>query len=755
MKRLLFVVLLSSACATPRPAVAPQPQPQPQPPPQPQTAPLSANALTRVATVGKTIAEPRIRVGMLSDQASVTFPRIAGGYYLIEDNGTASTLRRGFTATAPLSGASHYAVQVTALTDQYSVGQFTERLQKETGLRVDPIFDASSGTYRILAGDTQSESAAERLRADLTQRNYGTGMMIVRRPTDQAFTKQHQIVDDEGQTYTIVSESLVVMPVTEETIAIEGQPYRGAARLWINSRGSYNIINELNIEEYLRGVVPAEMGPKVFDEVEALKAQAIAARTYAYRNLGQYKREGYDICPGPACQAYKGFSGEDPLSDRAVKETNGLVMTYGGKLIDALYTATCGGETSDVQTMFPWRNEPYLKRARCVELDMTSIAGRADSAELTELQMNARLFAAAAGLPDSGASWSARDVETAVDAARRLLRYEGLTVAPLSAAAPVAATSANPVPPHAVSSRRGDVLLYLATAFGFDTDGTVLTMPEDRKYFFPQTADPQAAPYLAAAFLVKFGFLPAQAIDRVDLRAAMPRDELYGLLGSWLKKHGSLAESTGKIFAINGRRITLKSAGKTTSYTLPDGIPIFRRLVDRYQEYRSVPVMLGDRATIQLDARKAPVAMIVQANYDGASFDRTSSFANWTRSYRADELVASINKRNPITRLINLRPLSVDASGRVIELEVTADSGRTFTLKGLPIRWSLNLPDNLFVFDKSVDADGVERYTFFGKGWGHGVGMCQVGAYGMAFRGFNADRILKTYYAGIEIGAVK
>ena len=63
---------------------------------------------------------------------------------------------------------------------------------------------------------------------------------------------------------------------------------------------------------------------------------------------------------------------------------------------------------------------------------------------------------------------------------------------------------------------------------------------------------------------------------------------------------------------------------------------------------------------------------------------------------------------------------------------MTAEGGRKFMLRGLPIRWSLNVPDNLFVYDKTQDADGVDRYTFYGKGWGHGTGMCQVGAYGMA-----------------------
>jgi len=147
--------------------------------------------------------------------------------------------------------------------------------------------------------------------------------------------------------------------------------------------------------------------------------------------------------------------------------------------------------------------------------------------------------------------------------------------------------------------------------------------------------------------------------------------------------------------------------------------------------------------------------MIVQANYDGAAFDRTSSFSNWTRSYRADELLPSINRRNPITQLIDIKPLVVDASKRIAEMEVTAEGGRTFVLKGLPVRWSLQVPDNLFVYEKTKDPDGVDRYTFYGKGWGHGTGMCQVGAYGMAFRGWTFDRILRNYYTGVEIQKMK
>lgn len=700
-------------------------------------SPGSPNALTMVSAAAKSIIEPRIRVGLLSDQTSVTFPRVTGGYYVITGP-TAATIRRGFTMTAPVSdAAARYAVQVSTISDVTSANALAEKLRADTQQRVDLVFDAGGTVYRVMAGDFPSSNEAQPLRDQLTQRGYGTNLLIVKRSADQPFEKRHQFVDDEGERTTLDGESVLVMPVSAETVTIGDKPYRTAARVFINSRGTYNVINELNMEDYLRGVVPAEMGSKIYDEVEALKAQAIAARTYAVRNLGQFRRDGFDICSGPACQAYNGFSGEEALTDRAVRETAGLVATYNGQPIDALYTATCGGETSDVGTMFPGRSEPYLKRARCVEDDIITIAGRADSGLLTEQQVNARLFGGISGLPDAGASWSAHDVEQAVTSAMQMLRFD-----PRSKAVPA-------------SSRRGDVLTYLATTLGFERYASVVTMPEDRSYYFPQTAAREATAYRAAAFLIKFAFLPAEAIDRADLNAAMPRDELYGLLGSWLRKHAAVSDATGKIVTVAGRDVTLKTDGKLTRFSLPANIPVFRKVGDRYQEYRNAPATIGDRATITADARKTPVALIINAYLDGASFDRSSSFASWTRSYRADDLVMSINKRNPITKLQGIRPLTIDASQRIAELEVTAENGRTFVLRGLPVRWSLNVPDNLFVYEKTQDPDGTDRYTFYGKGWGHGVGFCQVGAYGMAMKGWTAQQILTHYYTGIEIGPMK
>src|SRR5215203_4493021 len=113
-------------------------------------------------------------------------------------------------------------------------------------------------------------------------------------------------------------------------LEIESRAYRGALEVFGNSRQTLTVVNELPLEEYLRGVVPNELNPAAFGQLEALKAQAVAARTYIYRNMGQYKNEGYDICATDACQVYFGALTEEPLATQAIIDTWGVIATYEG-----------------------------------------------------------------------------------------------------------------------------------------------------------------------------------------------------------------------------------------------------------------------------------------------------------------------------------------------------------------------------------------------------------------------------------------
>ena len=121
-----------------------------------------------------------------------------------------------------------------------------------------------------------------------------------------------------------------------------------------------NAINVIDIEDYLRGVVPYEIGKLDESKFEALKAQAVAARTYAYKHFGSRVAQGFDVYADTRDQVYKGLQSATELTDKAVRETDGVVMTYNGEFITAYYHSTCGGETEGVVT---WGrpDHPYLK----------------------------------------------------------------------------------------------------------------------------------------------------------------------------------------------------------------------------------------------------------------------------------------------------------------------------------------------------------------------------------------------------------
>jgi stage II sporulation protein D len=166
-------------------------------------------------------------------------------------------------------------------------------------------------------------------------------------------------VDFAGVTKSTLNP-VVVTPVSGY-ITIEGRRYRGAAEVRANSSAMPAGINELPIEEYLYGVVPRELGPVAFPELEALKAQAVAARTYAIANLGKRAADGYDLLPTTADQVYGGYEDEHPLSTRAVDETQAVVATYDGKPIEALYSSTSGGFTANNEEAFNSAPVAYLR----------------------------------------------------------------------------------------------------------------------------------------------------------------------------------------------------------------------------------------------------------------------------------------------------------------------------------------------------------------------------------------------------------
>jgi stage II sporulation protein D len=111
----------------------------------------------------------------------------------------------------------------------------------------------------------------------------------------------------------------------------------------------------------------------------------------------------------------------------------------------------------------------------------------------------------------------------------------------------------------------------------------------------------------------------------------------------------------------------------------------------------------------------------------------------------------SLARYGTVGRVRDIVPRRLGVSGRVVELEVVGSEGQ-IDLKGLQVRWGLGLRENLFEIDRETGPRGeVERFVITGKGWGHGVGLCQVGAFGMAQGGSTFEQILKYYYTGIRL----
>ena len=126
------------------------------------------------------------------------------------------------------------------------------------------------------------------------------------------------------------------------------------------TNGKLDAINSVDVEDYLRGVVPYEIGKLDSSRIEALKAQAVAARTYAYKHFNSRESMGFDVYADTKDQVYKGLESATPLTDAAVKATAGVVMTYNGEFIIAYYHSTCGGVT---ETLATWNRPdlPYLQ----------------------------------------------------------------------------------------------------------------------------------------------------------------------------------------------------------------------------------------------------------------------------------------------------------------------------------------------------------------------------------------------------------
>ncbi len=153
---------------------------------------------------------------------------------------------------------------------------------------------------------------------------------------------------------------IVSAGVPEATVRFGQRDYRGMME--VTPAGSrLLVINRVGLEDYVAGVVVAEMGRRAPGEEAALGAQAVAARTYALRNRGRFAAEGFDLAADVSSQVYAGADSPDAGAARvAAAATRGEVLTWNGELIDSFYSSTCGGHTEMSEAVFSG-GRPYLQ----------------------------------------------------------------------------------------------------------------------------------------------------------------------------------------------------------------------------------------------------------------------------------------------------------------------------------------------------------------------------------------------------------
>ena len=341
--------------------------------------------------------EPKIRVALTTEVRSAV---ISTTGHLLSASGGDSTMlaldtsrvrvdARMLSPSTANNNVAMFRVIVTGTAQHDEAEELENVIEKLTGEDGHTTFDPETKTWGVAVGSKRPREEAEELRArleaagfaaevqgeristdekpDQLQQSRGNGSSNGVKLTSRAGGPSREVVASGTAGPMFRSSAPVVFASNDEKnapVRYNDRPYRGRIEVFTNLRGSLTVVNELGLEDYVRGVVANELSPGGYPAIEAHKAQAIAARTYALKNRGQFMAQGFDLLPTTRSQVYRGLASENPLSTRAVDETRGIIATYAGEPINALYTSTCGGRTEDSENIFNLAL-PYLRGREC------------------------------------------------------------------------------------------------------------------------------------------------------------------------------------------------------------------------------------------------------------------------------------------------------------------------------------------------------------------------------------------------------
>ena len=169
-----------------------------------------------------------------------------------------------------------------------------------------------------------------------------------------------RLVVEEGETWDVALPCTLRAGTEFNIVRIEETAYRGS--VIIASDGPlFSVVNYLAVDDYLRGVVPLEVGRGSEDVIEAVKAQAVAARTYTFRKMQENTGNRFDLSATVSDQVYGGVAAESDICNKAIHATAGEVLVFNDSLIYAYYHSTCGGRTANIEDVWNKSAVAYLR----------------------------------------------------------------------------------------------------------------------------------------------------------------------------------------------------------------------------------------------------------------------------------------------------------------------------------------------------------------------------------------------------------
>jgi stage II sporulation protein D len=773
---------------TPPPAAAPPRTEKPSAPPRTQPAPPAAVPAPKTGTASDTAgrpaaAEPTLRTGIPgpSIRIGLTVPagdlRISsrGAFVLVEK--TPETPRWSLAGQVqvrrerPASDAAEiYRVQVASLANAAAADKLGRELGNRFSVPSVVYENTATGTSQVRLGSfTAREEAQEFASGPIALAGYRDAFVV----REAGGTTRGEVMltlrGPEGFFRLSRSGYLFLPDSGASLLELNGKPYRGTLDVSLGKDGRVIVVNQLGMEEYLMGVVPAELSPVAYPEEEALAAQAIAARTYALKNMGRFRADGFDLTDDASTQVYGGASLEKAVSSDAVLRTAGIAIHYGGKLIDAMYMSTCGGRTENFSDVFDTAPVPYLTSVFCtVDNSSAEASGRhlAGSHDLNqvfladdgsaanreiELARVLELIQPDAASPEMlAAAAGTEEIRQWIQKARRNMGGDEIQAA---------------TQPADLNLRAGFFQFAAERIFGRAEISRSIS-PSDATYYLSNLADGAAIPSQARnafAYLVQKRLWQPYPDNTARADQAIRRGDALTLLIRWILsvrpeilKTAIAADPAPNIpGAAAENTLAIQRGNRTDPLRLARFVRLFKNSGARSLPVAELHLIGGERLRYHQNPAGEVDFIDIELSPTGAASDRFSPQASWQVSMTR---AAAAEKLRPLAGSIgeirDLKPARFGASGRVVQVEIIGSRGSAI-VNGYKVRGALGLKDTLYTLSRTTADDGsVASFNFDGRGWGHGIGLCQTGAVGMAKAGRTAEEILKTYYQGVELRRV-